>query len=162
MKRESAARDGAGAERPGSVPTGSEQENATSRGGVWESHVQGRRALTELAVLPGESRLAGAGARGGVAVVAGAGVGAAPAPAAAAAGCRGKRGHIQHPAPPPNPAALLPERIHNAQNGAKLPAAAQGQSVEMKTSFAGLFELDADIIPSTRNMIICSHDTNHS
>lgn len=66
---------------------------------MWELGF-GRQALTELAVLPGESRLAGAGARGGVAAavaaVAGAGVGAVPAPAAAAAGCQGKRGHIQH------------------------------------------------------------------
>lgn len=148
MKRESAAPGGAGAEQPGSVPAGNEQENTTSRGEVWESHVQGRRALTELAVLPGESRLAGAGARGGVAVVAGAGVGAAPAPVAAAAGCQGKRGHIQHPAPPPNPAALLPQRIQNAQNGTGLNSQLQHRCSAWKQR-PFLLVCFTDTIPST-------------
>lgn len=97
----------AGVRQAGSIPAGNEQENTTSRAGLWEFHMQGGEELTELAALPGESRLAGAGARGGVTVVAGAGVGTAPAPAATAAGCQGKQGHSQHPAPPPNPAAPL-------------------------------------------------------
>lgn len=77
----------------------------------------GSWALTELAVLPGESWLAGAGARGGVAVaaVAGAGVGAALAPVATAAGCQGKQGHIQH-----HPAALPRDRTQNTQHGTRL------------------------------------------
>lgn len=79
----------------------------------------GSWSLTELAELPGESRLAGAGARGGVAVaaVAGAGVGAALAPVATAAGCQGKQGHIQHH---PNPAALPRDTTQNTQHGKRL------------------------------------------